>query len=203
MKRCSFCNAELEDNQTKCDYCGKEQIYNQMIDLRQTVNDNNQIYNYQGNQESYQKQENQDNYKKDKKILILLIISIILCIGACFLPFISIGDFSMNYVFTEKVDGLSNKIDIKDGILIIIFEVITLLTLLKGKKRAPALIFQLLSLGVFAFDYFDLKNKLFYKVLKVVYDGNIYGIGFYLVLVFLIISTILSLIRIIKKDIYD
>ena len=194
MKKCIFCTAELEDNQTRCDYCGKEQDGNQSYNIAQEIKNNNEIYNYQ---------DNLDDNKKNKVIRILLIISIILCCGACFLPYISIEGLSMNYVFFEKKTMLSSEIDLKDGVFVIIFGIISILTLLIGKKRIPPLIFQLLSLGVFALDYFDMNGNVYYKLVKELYNGSIFGIGFYLVLIFLIISVALSLVRVIKKDKYD
>ena len=119
----------------------------------------------------------------------------------CFLPYLSFDDYSMNYVYTKS--SLSTGINLKDGIFVLIFGFISLLTLFIGKKKIPPLVFQSLSFGVFLYDYFDTKNNTIISTLNKYLDSKIrFDIGFYLLFVFLIISVILSIIRVVKKDKY-
>ena len=91
----------------------------------------------------------------------------------------------------DILEDAKGKVDIKDGIFIVIFSGLSILLLL-FKKRIPILIFQSLGLLVFILDFINDSNEI----------GNLsdyYGIGFYLVCIFLIISIVLSLMRVIMK----
>ena len=145
-------------------------------------------------QQPYNMQPDNQNYyypiaRKNKSILIILAITIIVCIISCFLPFFSVLGFTQNYVMSgEKV---------LDGIFIIAFGIISLL-LLVFKKRIPVLIFQILSNAVFFYDYFNIKSKDTYGI-----ASHIFGIGFYLLFIFLIVSLVLSIVRIVAKNNFE
>ena len=161
-------------------------------------NNNQQVVNMENATDN-----NPDNYEnlvgydyvsgKNRTIYRILIISIIICMFSCFLPIYKIDSSTLNYVYNSYTGR------ILDGIFILIFGSISLLFLLIGKKKrkVPVLIFQLLSFGIFAYDFFREEARELNK-----YLSEFYGIGYYLLLVFLIISVILALIRVIKKDTY-
>ncbi len=147
-------------------------------------------------------EDNQIVSKKNKVIKVLLIITIVLSMIACFLPFISFEDFSMNYVYS-KDSSMSKNSGIKEGVFVLVFCAISVFILLRDKGRVSVFILQLLSLGVLIFDYINMKNDLVLELIKRFSGLNVYGIGLYLLFVFLILSVILSIIRVIKKDKYD
>ena len=178
MKKCKYCTADMNDNETKCSYCGKDE--NEKQELKEINNNEQTIYIPE---------------KKNSVIYILLIITVILSIAACFLPYIKVGDFTINCVYNENIASLSDNNGIKDGIFVVILGVISLLTLLIGKKRIPTVVCQFLSIGVFFIDYIDAKNN---PVTSVITDY--YAIGFYLVIILLIFSLVLSITRLIGKD---
>jgi hypothetical protein len=119
---------------------------------------------------------------RNKVVFYLLLLFVIGSIACCFLPYVKISGFEMNYVYTD----ILGTVELKDGLLVVIFCGISLLLLL-FKLRIPILVFQALSLGVFALDYFNDKDT----------AGDFYAIGFYLVFVCLLVSFVLSLIRLI------
>ena len=183
MKKCIFCTAELEDNQHKCDYCGKDQDSNQLgqsvnqnLEMNSIINDNNEVMTnniyYKGSSSSIMQ--------------ILFIISVIICMISCFLPYFSIFGISQNYVYQDT--------KILDGVFILAFGVVAVLTAL-FKKKIPPLIFQLLSLGVFLYDYINQKTNEYSNIIS-----RLYGIGFYLLFIFLIGSVILAIVRLAGKD---
>lgn len=179
--KCIHCGADIEENKKICEYCGRSQeSVSENIAVEQQPYGNVPAYN---GPVAY----SDVNTGKNKIIFILLLITLAACIGACFLPYISIQGYSVNYVYTD----LLGKVDIKDGIFIVIFSGVSFLLLL-FKKRIPILIFQSLGLLVFILDFINDSNEI----------GNLsdyYGVGFYLVCIFLIISIVLSLIRVIMK----
>ena len=160
--KCIFCNAEINDNSTKCEYCGKE--------LKEENNSNNQI-----------------TMEKKKHIFVfyLLIITIVLSMVACFLPYFEVYEFSQNYV---SYDGQA-----ADGVFILIFGAISLLLLI-WKKRIPVFILQVLSASVFFYDYYYQQANSVYK-----YASRYYGLGFKMLFSLLIATVVLSLTRIIWK----
>lgn len=183
MKKCVSCTAEIQDDEKFCSYCGKEQE-SQIVDNNQNqmpmVNNYNQYPN---------------NEKKSKVLYILLIVTIVICMGACFLPFFSIGDYSINYIYNESLSSLSKSGGVADGVFVITFGIISILTIAIGKKRIPAIIFQSLSCAVFFYDYFNGQDS---GLLS-----QYYAIGFYLLFVFLIVSVVLAILRLILKNKFD
>lgn len=183
--KCIHCGADIEENKEVCEYCGKSQ---------NSVSESNAVENIQ-EQQSYGKMPTYNgsvaygeiNNVKNKAIFILLLISLAACIGACFLPYFNIEGYTFNYVYTD----LLGNVDIKDGIFIVVLSALSIIFLIT-KKRIPILIFQLLGLFVFVFDFIHDSNEIGDL-------SNYYSIGFYLVFVFLVISVVLSLIRVIMK----
>lgn len=115
----------------------------------------------------------------------ILLITIIGAIGSCFLPLITAGGESMNFVYYAG--------EVLDGVFIIAAEVIALICLL-CKTRIPVFILQLPACGILIADFPDLTKTV----------GSSYlGIGFYLVIVMVVASTVLSLLRIIMKNQYE
>lgn len=199
MKKCKFCTADLQDDEVKCSYCGKSQDEEIVVETSPVKSDDN-------NQKNTSSKRTIDfenvPVKKNNIIFIILIVSIVLSMGACFLPYIKIGDFTMNYVYNENIVSLSKISGIKDGIFILIFGIVSILTMVIGKHKIPPVVCQALSIGVFLIDYIDAKDNPAMTIISEYY-GEYYGIGFYLVIVFLLISLILSLIRLLGKDKYD
>lgn len=183
--KCNYCTAQIEDGSTKCSYCGKEQP--QQTVEEQTINQNIDQNNYVPQYNYYPEKV---ETKKSKGIYKALFISIAICMIACFLPFWGTEGVYINYTY--------NSGKVADGILLIILGILSFI-FLGFKKRIPILICQILSAAVFFYDYMHLKNSILIK-----YFGNYvdfdYGIGFYLIFIFSIVSVILSLIRMIKKD---
>ena len=179
--KCIYCNADLEEGKNKCEYCGKVQgeTVEEVKNVESVVEQNN-------NSQSYPEQVNVEQHGKNKVIWILLLLSIGICIGACFLPYFSILGYNQNYISSGE--------KLLDGIFIVAFGAVAILLLLL-KKRMPILVLQLLSSSVFFYDYLNAKEKDTYGVL-----GSIYGAGFYILFIFLIISVGLALVRVIKKD---
>ena len=196
MKKCKFCTAEMQDDETKCNYCGKDESEEIVENEEKEAKELDEKNQSKTNSEVYQKIIPK---KKKKIIYILLLITVALSIGACFLPYVKVDNYSINYVYNSNIASLSKSDGIKDGIFVVIFGIVTILTLLIGKKRIPAIVCQVLSIGVFFIDYID-ANKDMQVTLVKEYYGEFYGIGFYLVIIFLIISLILSIIRLIKKN---
>ena len=124
--------------------------------------------------------------KKNNIIYILLLISIAICMIACFLPYVDILGIKQNYI--SGLDG-----DVLDGIFVLIFGGVAIVTLF-FKKRLPALIMQLLSGAVFFYDYFKQLDSPSYKLVS-----HFYGYGFYILFIFLIVSIVLALIRVVNK----
>ena len=133
-------------------------------------------------------------FPTNNTIYIALIIIIIGCILSCFLPYISVGSSSINYVYNESFNGIR----IKDGAFVVALCFFSLILLIM-KKRIPVFIFQLLSLGIFVIDYFNDKDMI--SLLGQIAPIK-YGIGFYLVLIFAIASVVLSFIRLTEKEVY-
>ncbi len=181
MKKCCiYCNAELDENQERCGYCGRVQDPNQFVGpINEQYNPNQEFNNY-----NYQ-----NEIKKNNIMKILLIISIVACMVSCFLPYFTILGYSQNYVYTDS--------KILDGVFVIAFGAAGILSVALNKRVLP-LIFQSLSLIVFLYDYFNQKSSEYSQVLS-----HFYGIGFYFVFIFLIISVSLAIVRIIKKEKYN
>lgn len=173
--KCIYCGTELEEGSNFCQHCGKQQkeVYGDYVQPGiQGSNNVDQIYQY------HQEVDTGTN----SVIFYLLLLFVIGSIGFCFLPYIENGGYSINYVYSDLLD----EIQIKDGLLVVISSGIALLLLL-FKRRIPVFIFQVLSMVVFAADYFNDKDT----------AGDYYAIGFYLVFVCLVVSIVLSLVRLI------
>ena len=117
-------------------------------------------------------------------IFWILFALFILIMGACFLPYFSILGIKCNFVFFDPGFG---DVQVKDGVFLLIFEFLAIILLL-FKNRIPVFIFQVLSLGIMIIDLIADADK------KVTYE-----VGFYLLLVLLITTIVLSLIRLILK----
>ena len=159
--RCSNCGMELNGSTKFCNNCG--------ANLDGVVAN----YNVVG--------------KTNNILFYVLLVTVVLGAISCFLPYVSVLDLESNYVYFDPGFG---SVDVKDGILVVIFSVLSVIFLLL-KKRIPILVFQSLSLIVFILDYFNDTGN----------NGNLieYKVGFYLVLIALIASFVLSLLRVILK----
>ena len=124
--------------------------------------------------------------KKNIVFFILLMVSLAVCLISCFLPYFEVLGETQNYVL-----GPNDKV--LDGIFILIFGGLSIL-LMCFKKKIPVLIFNSLSLGVFLYDYIDQTNSGINSM-----GIKIYGIGFYLLFVFTIVSVVLSIVRLCSK----
>lgn len=124
--------------------------------------------------------------KKNIVFYILLMVSIAVCIISCFLPYFEILGETQNYVL-----GPNDKI--LDGIFVLVFGGVSIL-LMCFKKKIPVLVLTALSFGVFLFDYIDQVNNGINSM-----GIKVYGIGFYLLFVFTIVSVVLSIIRLCSK----
>lgn len=133
--------------------------------------------------------------KKNPVIYIILLVCLALCMGACFLPYASIEGFTFNYVYSEEAASLSGNSGLKDGLFILIFCGISIITLLIKKRRIPPLVCTILSYAVFMYDYINDNSSI--QVIRV---SDYYSVGFYLVLVFLTISLVLSIVRMVLKN---
>ena len=184
MKKCKFCTADMEDNEINCSYCGKNQD-SEVLPVIENNNNQEVVYN------------NQPEEKKNKTLFILLLVSICICMFACFLPFFKVENYSINYIYNESLTAYSKSGGIADGIFIMIFGIISIITLIK-KKRIPVVIFQILSASVFFYDYFHAKSNIFNNLLT-----RYYSIGFYLLFIFLIICVILSILRLVLKNKFE
>ena len=115
----------------------------------------------------------------------ILLITIIGAIASCFLPMLSVAGYSMNFVYYEG--------EVLDGAFIVAAEVIALICLL-CKTRIPVFVLQLPACGILISDLPDLSSSI---------ASSYLGIGFYLVIVTVVASTVISLLRIIMKDKYE
>lgn len=172
--KCIYCTADIPDGSTVCEYCGKNQTEEK---VEHQIAHNNE-----------EKQYTPIIVKQNPTILILLLISIIVCGIACFLPYFSLLGVTQNYVLSGD--------KICDGIFILGFGVLSIV-LMFMKKRIPVVIFQALSCAVFFYDYYHQKQSIYSDLMS-----RMYGVGFYLLFIFLIISLILSIIRLIKSDVF-
>ena len=132
---------------------------------------------------------------KSNIISILLIVSIVICMVACFFPYFEIGGYSINYIYNDKFARYSESGGIADGIFIYIFGIISILTILIGKKRVPAVICQLLAAGIYIMDFANGQSSIMSSLIT-----KSYSYGFYIIFIFIIISVILSIIRLVAKD---
>ena len=161
--KCLNCGSEVNDGDKFCNSCGA--VVGSPVAAAQ--------YN--------------DVSKKSSALFWVLFTLIILSAVFCFLPYLSVLGVKMNYVYFDSGFG---EAEIKDGIFIVIFSALSMLFLLL-KKRIPVLVFQVLSLAVFFFDYINDKDKIGYLMQ--------YEVGFYLVLITLIASFVIALLRLILK----
>ena len=175
--KCIYCNAELNENSSRCEYCGNEQEKNN--EENNNIVNNNTIPVINNNQQA--------KYSIFQIIILtLLIVSIIMSIVACFLPYFNVYGFTQNYVSYEG--------EAADGVFVIFFGALSLLFIALN-KRIPVLIFQILSATVFFYDYINQRTHEVYK-----YASRYYGVGFKMLFVFSILSVILALVRVIVKN---
>lgn len=178
--KCNNCGMEVKENETFCGNCGNKIVPdNNENNINTNTNNDTPVYN---NTVVYNNVTIYNN-KKSMIIWILLLISIIGCMGACFLPYASGFGQTINYVYEGET--------ILDGIFVLVFGAIAILLLL-FKKRIPVLVFQILSLVVFIVDLANAKPE---------YIS--YGIGFYLVLILIIASIVLAAIRLFLKNKFE
>ena len=174
MNFCTKCGNKLSPGNNFCTQCGT-QIRN---------NGNN---NYQP-QIIYVKDNNSSSSAK-----IFLYITIALSIIACFLPIVSVSilgySISYNYVYNQGRTA--------DGIIIVVFQLLSII-LLACNTKIPVIIMQLLScsiFGYFIFRLFTSFEETFVSSSSYFNANNIYnflGVGFYLLLISLFLSFILS-----------
>ena len=173
--KCIYCGAELDEGSNFCGKCGKQQkeVYGDFVQ--------GGAVGPRSPEEIYQYHE-MVSTSRNKVVFYLLLVSVICSIGFCFLPFLNTGSdlVSMNFVYAEVL----GTIEFKDGLLVVISCGISLFLLL-FKLRIPVCSLQIMSLAIFAIDYFNDKDKV----------GSNYAIGFYLVFIALLVSVILSLTR--------
>ncbi len=132
---------------------------------------------------------NYNQQNKNSVLQILLIPTIILVIVSCFLPYLTYFGIEMNYVYLKN--PITGDLDFKDGLFVIMLCVPSLICLL-CKKKVPVLVLQSISLLLFVLDFANDGGR---------YGSTLeYGIGFYLLLVFLIISVVLAIIRLVGKN---
>ena len=165
--RCINCGNEVREDSSFCNNCG---------------------FNLSGTNTIEAKYENND--KKSSILFWLLLVVSLLTIVFCFLPYFSVLNIKSNYVFLDLGYG---ELDIKDGIFVVSFSVISILLLI-FKKKVPVLLFQIASLVIFIIDYVSDRDKT-RELFK-------YEIGFYLVLVAIIVGIILALLRVVLKNKY-
>lgn len=125
----------------------------------------------------------------NKKLKYTFYICLGIIVIGCFLPYVTALGYSTNYVF---YDG-----NVKDGIFIIGFAILALIFILKDKYLG-ALISQCASFGIFLLDFFDYKSKL-NSFGTYVSSISKFGVGFYIVLVGVILSLVISIILFINK----
>ena len=124
--------------------------------------------------------------EKKSTLYILSIIFVIASCVAVFLPYASVLGVNINYI--------NNNGKIADGIFILISGALSFIFLC-FRKKVPILIFGILSILVFAYDWINMNDKL----------GNYssivnHGIGFYIILISLIGILIVSFMRISDKS---
>ena len=146
------------------------------------------------NANNYANQANNYVYYNQKAdtVRIFLFVTMIVSILACFLPILSVSVFgvslSVNYVY--------NSGNVADGIFVVGLQIIAII-LLSLKKRKAVCVFEIISaivFGITAYNLFDRTSK--------VSSGSIFdflGIGFYLLLISLIVSIVLSFINASKE----
>ena len=130
--------------------------------------------------------------QKNSSLQIILLIVIIISIVGCFLPYVSSLGLKMNYVYYEN--PITGDLDLKDGSLLIAMGVASFICLL-CKKKVPVLVLQIISLGLLLLDLGNDTNR-FGELLH-------YEVGFYVMLVSLIISVVLAIIRLAGNKKYN
>ena len=133
---------------------------------------------------------NKSNSNKKNGVWLALIASIIMAGIACFLPFFQVFFISINFVY--------NFGEFADGIIIVVLELIALICVL-CKLRIIVFILQLLSTGVFFYTFVNLFKSIGSNMQ---FSIEILGVGFYLLIISLLLAFILSLIRVVNKKDY-
>lgn len=124
-----------------------------------------------------------------KKLKYAFYICLGIIIVGCFLPYVTILNVSTNYVF---YDG-----NVKDGIFIIILGILALIFISKNKFLGT-LISQFISVGIFFLDYIDYKSKI-NNLGTYISSFSKFGVGFYIVLIGLIFSLVISIMLVINR----
>lgn len=115
--------------------------------------------------------------------------SLVVIIIGCFFTYFTAMGISMNYV--------SYNGNLKDGVFVIGLSVAAAICLFKD-KNIPALICQLLATVLFVYDFIDTNNKIkdINSTLALFGTEAKFGIGFYIVLIGLIVSLVTLILKI-------
>lgn len=178
MKFCTNCGAQIPANAANCPNCGTLQPQPQVPLMQQVAQP---IMNQPVGMAPMPPMM----APKSNLFRTILIITILGAIASCFLPLLSAGGYTMNFVYYEG--------EVLDGAFIVVAEVIALICLL-CKTKIPVFILQLPACGILISDLPDLSKGI---------SSSFFGIGFYLVIITVVASTILSLLRMIMKNKYE
>ena len=179
MKFCTNCGSQIPANAPNCPNCGALQPQQQPVPMMQ------QAAQPMMNQPIGMAPMPPMMAPKSSLLKTILLITIIGAIASCFLPILSVAGYSMNFVYYEG--------EVLDGAFVIAAEVIALICLL-CKTRIPVFILQLPACGILIADLPDLSSGV---------TSSFLGIGFYLVIITVAASTILSLLRMVMKNKYE
>ena len=148
---------------------------------------NNEMNGSNFNNPNYNVQTNSAvsvNSKPDN-ITILLYIALALSVLACFLPLISISYLGVNY----SINYVYNEGKMADGVIVIVIQIIVFILLFCKKKKAVCWV-ELFAVGIFSITAYNLLGRA--SELLSVSLFNYLGIGFYLLVISLIASTVLA-----------
>ncbi len=180
----------------------KVKIYD--VDFSPKVGDEVEVYENDGTiivkkkqipkENNYNEQVNNYTVQNQKTggVSVLLYISMIASIVACFLPLISISLFGMSY----SINYVYNEGKVADGIFIIGIQILSII-LLSRQKRTVVCILELIATGLFGFTVYNMFSKVSSSVNISIY--SFLGVGFYILAISLVVSVILAFIHASKK----